>query len=85
MIVTPNLNLFSHPLLPQNAAVLCTARRVWYQGSEDGHVHIWDIVEAKVTRLLKHHSRPVCSTSYHPSEAMLLTGSYDGSAVLWAP
>lgn len=55
------------------------------QGSEDGHVHIWDIVEAKVTRLLKHHTRPVCSMSYHPSEAMLLTASYDGSAVLWAP
>eukprot|EP00752_Nemacystus_decipiens_P010298 g9175.t1 len=54
-------------------------------GSEDGHVHIWDIVEAKVSRLLKHHTRPVCSMSYHPSEAMLLTASYDGSAVLWSP
>lgn len=53
------------------------------QGSEDGHVHIWDIVEAKVTRQLNHHTRPVCSLSYHPSEAMLLTASYDGSAVLW--
>ncbi|CAM9673423.1 unnamed protein product [Pylaiella littoralis] len=54
-------------------------------GSEDGHVHVYDIVEAKVTRLLKHHKRPVCSTSYHPSEPMLLTASYDGSTVLWAP
>ncbi len=55
------------------------------QGSEDGNVHVWDIVEAKVTRLLKHHKRPVCSMSYHPSEPMLLTASYDGSSVLWAP
>ncbi|CAN0300228.1 unnamed protein product [Ectocarpus sp. 12 AP-2014] len=54
-------------------------------GSEEGHVYIWDIVEGKVARTLKHHRRPVCSMSYHPSEPMLLTASYDGSAVLWAP
>lgn len=63
-----------------------TFRRAWcWQGSEDGEVRIWDIVEAKVTRSLKHHTRPVCSLSYHPSEPMLLTASYDGSAVLWGP
>ncbi|CAM9764353.1 unnamed protein product [Sphacelaria rigidula] len=55
------------------------------QGSEDGKVHIWDIVESKVTRLLMHHTRPVGSLSYHPSEPMLLTASYDGTAVLWGP
>lgn len=63
-----------------------TFRCAWcWQGSEDGHVRIWDIVEAKVTRVLKHHTRPVCSLSYHPDEPMLLTASYDGSAVLWGP
>ncbi|CAN0580423.1 unnamed protein product, partial [Ectocarpus sp. 12 AP-2014] len=36
------------------------------QGSEEGHVYIWDIVEGKVARTLKHHRRPVCSMSYHP-------------------
>lgn len=48
-------------------------------------MYIWDIVEAKVTSSLKHHTRPVCSLSYHPSEPMLLTACYDGSAVLWGP
>lgn len=63
--------------------VLCPS--LLAQGSEDGRVHIWDIVEAKTTHLLEHHTRPVCSLSYHPNKPMLLTASYDGSAVLWGP
>lgn len=72
------------PRAPLNATYIAHPRHD-FQGSEDGHVHVYDIVEAKVTRLLKHHKRPVCSMSYHPSEPMLLTASYDGSTVLWAP
>lgn len=55
------------------------------QGSEDGEARIWDIVQAKVTRVLRHHKRPVCGLSYHPDKPNLLTASYDGSVVFWGP
>ncbi|CAN0477880.1 unnamed protein product, partial [Scytosiphon promiscuus] len=56
-----------------------------WQGYEDGAVRIWDTAEAKVTRLLKPRTSPMRILAYHPSEPLLLTASYDGSAVLWGP
>ena len=54
-------------------------------GSEDGSVHIWDLVEAKLLTQLRGHTGPVCSISCHPKGAALLTASYDGTAKLWLP
>ncbi|CAM9982030.1 unnamed protein product [Discosporangium mesarthrocarpum] len=52
-------------------------------GSEDGNVYLWDLVEANVVHVLRHHKRPVCSLSYHPQDNLLLTASYDGTTILW--
>ncbi|ELT93971.1 hypothetical protein CAPTEDRAFT_226222 [Capitella teleta] len=44
-------------------------------GSEDGHVYVWDFIEAKVVNKLPHKGQVVHSLSYHPKDACLLTAS----------
>jgi mitogen-activated protein kinase organizer 1 len=52
-------------------------------GSEDGSVVVWDLMDAKVLARLKHHTKPTCAIAYHPKETMMVTASYDGTAVVW--
>lgn len=54
------------------------------QGSEEGTVHIYDLVEGKEVKKLKEHSRAVCSLAYHPSDACVITAGYDGVALVWS-
>lgn len=52
-------------------------------GSEDGHVYIWDLIEAKVKKKLYHETtRPIHSLSHHPKRICLLTAS-GGNIYLW--
>jgi mitogen-activated protein kinase organizer 1 len=45
-----------------------------FSGSEDGHVYMWDLVDAKVKQKLKHlNEKTVHSLSYHPEEDKLLS------------
>ena len=45
-----------------------------YLGSEDGHVYVWDLVDAKSKQKLKHsNEKTVHSLSYHPDEDKLLS------------
>ncbi|CAM9834538.1 unnamed protein product [Chrysoparadoxa australica] len=53
-------------------------------GSEDGSIRIWDLVDAKVIRKLQGHSKTVCSIAYNPKQSMLISSSYDGTALVWA-
>lgn len=55
-------------------------------GSEDGSVHLWDIVRADSLGVLAGHTAAVCSTACHPDvleSAVVLTGSHDGTARYW--
>eukprot|EP00966_Prymnesium_polylepis_P120851 2792571-Prymnesium_polylepis.1 len=52
-------------------------------GSEDGSVHVWDLVEAKRVMRLGGHRQPVAAISCHPARWELLTASHDGTAKLW--
>jgi len=52
-------------------------------GSEDGAVHVWDLVEAKRVTRLSGHRQPVGGISCHPTRWELLTASHDGTAKLW--
>jgi len=54
-------------------------------GSEDGSVHVWDLVSAEERGMLKGHTAPVCALDYHPSPSThaMVTGSHDGSARFW--
>ena len=52
-------------------------------GSEDGHVYIFDLVDAKCKQKLKHaNEKTVHSLSYHPSDAKLLSAQ-EQSVYLW--
>jgi mitogen-activated protein kinase organizer 1 len=52
-------------------------------GSEDGSIHFWSLVEAKLVHSLKGHQGPVNCVAYHPSQAMLVSGSLDGTIKAW--
>eukprot|EP00188_Purpureofilum_apyrenoidigerum_P001896 Plantae.Rhodophyta-Purpureofilum_apyrenoidigerum.ctg20942.p1 GENE.Plantae.Rhodophyta-Purpureofilum_apyrenoidigerum.ctg20942~~Plantae.Rhodophyta-Purpureofilum_apyrenoidigerum.ctg20942.p1 ORF type:complete len:308 (-),score=55.96 Plantae.Rhodophyta-Purpureofilum_apyrenoidigerum.ctg20942:845-1768(-) len=54
-------------------------------GSEDGSVAFWDLVESENGPLAKPkaHSQPCCTVDCHPKENMALSGSHDGTMVLW--
>mmetsp|Transcript_316 Transcript_316/g.890 ORF Transcript_316/g.890 Transcript_316/m.890 type:complete len:233 (-) Transcript_316:140-838(-) len=56
-------------------------------GSEDGGVHMWDLVSAESLGVLTGHTAPVCSTVCHPdlAQCAVLTGSHDGTARYWLP
>lgn len=53
-------------------------------GSEDGAVHVWDLVEGKPLAQLRCHTGAVGAMCCHPKDSALLTASYDGTAKLWS-
>ena len=53
-------------------------------GSEDGAVHVWDLVEAKQRLRLPAHRAAAVGLAYHPTKHELLTASHDGACHLWA-
>ena len=52
-------------------------------GSEDGSLHMWDLVDAKQLLKLGAHKAAVGSVCAHPSRHDVLTASHDGTAKLW--
>jgi len=56
-------------------------------GSEDGRAVLYDIVRGTCVQSLEGHTRPTCSIAAHPKRdatSVLITASYDGTAVVWA-
>ena len=56
-------------------------------GSEDGKAVCYDIVRGHSVQTLEGHSRPTCSVAAHPkrdNNSVVITASYDGTAVVWA-
>ena len=41
------------------------------------------ILQGKVESCLKGHKKAVCDVSYHPSEHILVSASFDGSCKVW--
>ena len=60
-----------------DALVLC--------GSEDGSLHVWDLVDAKQLLRLRAHRGAVGMVCCHPTRHDVLTSSHDGTAKLWKP
>lgn len=53
--------------------------------SEDGSAVLYDLVRATCVQSLRGHTKAVCSVAAHPLEpSVLVTASYDASAVVWA-
>uniref|UniRef100_A0A7S4FAZ6 Anaphase-promoting complex subunit 4 WD40 domain-containing protein n=1 Tax=Chrysotila carterae TaxID=13221 RepID=A0A7S4FAZ6_CHRCT len=54
-------------------------------GSEDGSLHVWDLVEAKTIQRCAAHRGALTALACSPHNAEVLTGAYDGTIKLWAP
>lgn len=55
-------------------------------GSEDGMVPIYDLASKELVQCLEGHSRHTCAVACNPdpkSSNMVISGSYDGHAVVW--
>lgn len=52
-------------------------------GSEDSKVYIWDLLEGTQVATLEAHKGSVTSIDYHPSEPSMISGSVDGSIMIW--
>eukprot|EP00045_Choanoeca_perplexa_P014573 m.172598 g.172598 ORF g.172598 m.172598 type:complete len:308 (-) comp16722_c0_seq1:2600-3523(-) len=48
-------------------------------GSEDGAIHLWDLVDGKQRAVVKEHPTVVCSLAFHPKKMSLLSASTDGT------
>ncbi|OZJ06268.1 hypothetical protein BZG36_00821 [Bifiguratus adelaidae] len=53
-------------------------------GSESGGIHVWDLVDASKSRHVPAHKKMVLSMDYHPSDNAFVSGSVDGSIVIWS-
>ncbi|KAI9489509.1 WD40-repeat-containing domain protein [Zychaea mexicana] len=53
-------------------------------GSEDGHIHIWDVLEGNKVETLKSHDTVVTSVDYHPSDVAIVTAGDDGAIRVWS-
>lgn len=52
-------------------------------GSEDGGVYMWDLVESEKMQVFKSHTMTSCCIDCHPKENTLISGSVDGTIILW--
>jgi mitogen-activated protein kinase organizer 1 len=52
-------------------------------GSEEGTLHVWDLVEGKQLLKKQVHAGPVVALCCHPKSSAVLTGSHDGTCKLW--
>jgi mitogen-activated protein kinase organizer 1 len=56
-------------------------------GSEDGRVVLYDLVRGEMVQELLGHLKPTCSVASHPlrqQSSIVISASYDGSAIVWA-
>jgi len=56
-------------------------------GSEDGRAVLYDVVTGTMVQSLEGHKRATCALATHPKRdhtSVVVTGSYDGTAVVWA-
>jgi len=56
-------------------------------GSEDGRAVYYDLVRGDMVQELLGHTKPTCSVATHSkreNSSVVITASYDGSAVVWA-
>ena len=70
----------SHPI----RATLFAEDALIAAGSEDGALHIWDLLTAKPVSVLSDHRQSLTFVIPHPKLDSLLTGSLDGTVRLWS-
>lgn len=63
--------------------VYSTGQKYIYTGSHDSCVYVYDLVSGEQVAALKYHTSPVRDCSWHPSQPMLVSSSWDGDVVRW--
>jgi len=60
-----------------------TGQRYIYSGSQNGQIYIYDLITGRaVSKLMGHHG-PVRDMSWHPTDPMLVSVSWDGMILRW--
>nr|KAJ3421579.1 hypothetical protein HK105_003036 [Polyrhizophydium stewartii] len=52
-------------------------------GSEDGYIHMWDLVEGTIAHSLRAHAKAVSCVAYHPKAHAMVSTSLDGTVKVW--
>jgi WD40 repeat protein len=60
-----------------------TGQKYIYTGSHDGCVYIFDMVTGKQVGRLSFHRGTVRDCSWHPTQPMLVSSSWDGNLAKW--
>ncbi|KAG0570671.1 hypothetical protein KC19_6G179300 [Ceratodon purpureus] len=60
-----------------------TGQKYIYTGSHDGCVYIYDMATGKQVSRLSYHRGTVRDCSWHPTEPMLVSSSWDGNLAKW--
>lgn len=60
-----------------------TGQKYIYTGSTDSCVYVYDLVSGAQVARLKHHKSVVRDCSWHPTQPMLVSSSWDGELVRW--
>ncbi|OIW12698.1 hypothetical protein TanjilG_24631 [Lupinus angustifolius] len=60
-----------------------TGQKYIYTGSHNACVYVYDLVSGDQVATLKHHKSPVRDCSWHPSQIILVSSSWDEDIVKW--
>ena len=52
---------------------------------QDGCVYVYDVVSGAMVRRLEGHTAAVRDVSWHPTQPLLASSSWDGTFILWKP
>ncbi|GBG79256.1 hypothetical protein CBR_g29307 [Chara braunii] len=60
-----------------------TGQRYIYTGSQDGAIYVYDVITGKVAKTLRGHTAEVRDCSWHPTQPLLASVSWDGTLLRW--
>jgi len=60
-----------------------TGQRYIYTGSYDGNIYIYDVLTGALVDKLTGHRATVRDVSWHPTEPVLISASWDGTCRIW--
>jgi WD repeat-containing protein 23 len=63
--------------------VISTGQKYIYTGSHDGCVYIYDLATGRQVARLNYHRGTVRDCSWHPTEPVLVSSSWDGNLAMW--
>lgn len=82
-----NVKMFQAHKEPVRAVTFCPTDTKFATCSDDGTVRVWDFLSCREERVLRGHGADVKGVDWHPTKALLVSGSKDSQQPikLWDP